>query len=741
MSQTSDSNFGFFQRSELWLSTTFLVTLVVLIIPLPTFLLDMLLACNIASAIMLLLVTLGAKKPLDISVFPSLLLLLTLFRLSLNVATTRLILLDAQAGKIVSTFGDFVVGGNLIVGVVIFLILVTIQFIVITKGATRISEVNARFTLDAMPGKQMAIDAELNTGAITDEEAKDRRENLTREAEFYGAMDGASKYVRGDAIAGLIIMVVNILGGVMLGIGDGQGVMDALQVYSILTIGDGLVSQIPALIIATSSGILVTKSASESSLGDEIGQQAALGYKSLYVGPAILFLVALTPGFPKIPFILIGGGVLMFVLYAKRQDEAKQNEPEPETQEEQEEEKTPVEKSLESFLQNERVVVEIGAGLLSLVEPKKGKGISDRISTLREDVAQEHGFWIPNVRIRDNLQVNVHEYRFLICGREIGKGRLVVNHYLAINPGNINADLEGEATRDPAFDLPATWISEADQRRAKLLGFTVVDAPTVLITHLSECLRHHAHELLSRQDLHLMLERLKKISPTTVEDIKADTVRPATLHQVLVNLLREGIPITALEKIVESAVQYGPQQKDPVQLTEKIRGNIGHLICDRFRDIEGKVRVIILEPKLEHRFRQNASAESIVLRPDELERLVQLLQAKWETSRLKSQPAAVLVDSSIRYALRRTIFRSLPELSIIAYSEIPSDLLIDSVGIIRYDEVVSADGADTDFDLLPPSQPGGQTDPDAQHPSNTPTPHGQGNPAIDPSVPTQQDAN
>ena len=699
MASSSDTNFGFLQRSELWLSTTFLVTLVVLIIPLPTFLLDMFLACNIAAAIMLLLITLGAKKPLDVSVFPSMLLLLTLFRLSLNVATTRLILLDADAGKIVLTFGDFVVGGNLIVGVVIFLILVTIQFIVITKGATRISEVNARFTLDAMPGKQMAIDAELNTGAITDVQAKVRRDELTREAEFHGAMDGASKYVRGDAIAGLIIMVVNILGGMLLGVMDGQPLGEALQVYSILTIGDGLVSQIPALIIATSAGILVTKSASQSTLGDEINDQVSKGYKSLYIGPAILVLVAMTPGFPKVPFFVIAAGLFVFVTYARRREEAETAQAEIDNAPPEEIQQTPEEKGLESFLQTERIVVEIGAGLISLVEPNKGKGIAERITALREDVARDHGFWIPKARIRDNLQINVNEYRFLICGREIGKGQLVVNHLLAINPGNITTELEGVDTRDPAFDLPAKWIPETLRRRAEILGFTVVDAPTVLMTHLSEALRKHAHELLSRQDLQLMLEKLKEIAPTTVEEIKPDTVRPALLHQVLVHLLREGIPITSLEKIVEAAVQHGPQHKDPIQLTEKIRGEIGHLICDRFRDAEGRVRVIILEPNLEHRFRQNATAESIVLRPDELERLVQLLQAKWETSRLKNEPATVLVDSSIRYALHRTIFRSLPELSIISYSEIPSDLLIDSVGIIRHQEVVKNDDANGDVDF------------------------------------------
>lgn len=683
----TDSNFGFLQRSELWLSATFLAMLIVLIIPLPTFLLDMFLACNIAAAILLLLVTLGAKKPLDIASFPSLLLLMTLFRLSLNVATTRLILLDANAGKIVLTFGDFVVGGNLVVGVVIFLILVTIQFIVITKGATRISEVNARFTLDAMPGKQMAIDAELNSGAIDEFEARKRRKGLTSEAEFYGAMDGASKYVRGDAIAGLIIMVVNIIGGVLLGVTDGQAITDALQVYSILTIGDGLVSQIPALIIATSAGILVTKSASESNLGDEINAQVSGAYKSLYLGPVILLLIAMTPGFPKLPFIFLAGGVFAFVYYARRTQETKAAEAAAAPVVE-EDTATPEEKGLQKFVQSERVIIEIGAGLIPLAEPKKGKGIAERISTLREDVAVEHGFWVPAARIRDNLQIGVNEYRFLICGREIARGQVFVGDYLAINPGNITAELEGEPIRDPAFDLPAKWIPESARRRAEVLGFTVVDAPTVLITHLSECLRKHAHELLSRQDLQAMLEKLKEIAPTTVDEIKPDTVRPATLHQVLVNLLRERISITALEKIVESAVQYGPTIKEPNQLTEKIRGNIGHIICDRFRDAGGNVRVILLEPRLEHFFRENVSGEAIVLRPDQLERLIMEVQAKWEASRLKNQTAALLVDSSIRLPMNRTIYRSLQEVSVVAYSEVPTDLRIESVGVIRYEDVL-----------------------------------------------------
>ena len=678
---------GFAQRSETWLSASFLMTLVVLVVPLPTFLLDMFLAMNLASAILLLLVTLNAKRPLDVSVFPSLLLLMTLFRLALNVATTRLILLHGNAGKIVDTFGDLVVGGNLIVGCVIFLILVTIQFIVITKGATRISEVNARFTLDAMPGKQMAIDAELNVGAIDEKQAKTRRAELASEAEFYGAMDGASKYVRGDAIAGLVIMCVNILGGVMLGITQGVDLTDALRLYTILTIGDGLVSQIPALIIATSAGVLVTKSSSESNLGDEIGSQVMRGHRAMFTGALILMLMPLVPGLPKIPFILIAGAILVMVHRAKK-SEAAAAEPKSEDLPV-DEPQSPDEKNLEDFIQNDRIVVEIGAGLIHLVDPKKGKGIIDRVTTLRRDIGSQYGFWIPNVRIRDNLQIDVLEYRILVGGRQVGTGRIQPNDYLAINPGSVNVEIDGTDAEDPAFGLPAKWITESNRRRAEISGFTVVDAATVLITHLGECLKNHSHELLSREDLQMMLDKLKEKSPTIVGEVKSDGLKAGVLHQLLINLLRESVSISSLEKIVESAVVHNASSKTVEALTEKVRGDIGPLIVDRFRDSGGRVRVILLDRKLEHRLRQNSNGELIALQSDQLANLVDKYKQAWELASMKNESAAALVDSSVRRAMRQTIFRSLPQLSILAYNEIPSDMAIETVSIIRDQDIFS----------------------------------------------------
>lgn len=667
-----------------------MMTLVILIVPLPTFLLDMFLATNLAIGILLLLITLNARRPLDVSVFPSLLLLMTLFRLALNVATTRLILLDGDAGMIVDAFGQMVVGGNLIVGCVVFLILVTIQFIVITKGATRISEVNARFTLDSMPGKQMAIDAELNMGAINEVEARKRRADLAAESEFFGAMDGASKYVRGDAIAGLVIMAVNILGGVVLAITNGQALGDAVQLYTILTIGDGLVSQIPALIIAASAGVLVTKSSSESNLGQEIGQQVMKGYRAMFTGAIILLFVAMVPGLPKFPFLGIAAMIFVMVRSAKKKEAVEEIEKEAEVHVETEKPSSD-EQNLDSFLQHDRIVIEIGAGLIHLVENKTGKSIVDRVTTLRKDLGAQFGFWIPKVRIRDNLQIGVQEYRILAGGRQVGKGEIQPNDYLAINPGNVNLPIEGTETTDPAFGLPAKWVSESNRRRAEISGFTVVDAATVLITHLGECLKRHADELLSREDLQKMLDKLKEVSPTIVAEVKPDGLTAGTLHQVLIRMLKESVSITSLERIIESCAHHFGRTKAVSELVELVRTDIGPIIVDGFRDDTGRVRVILMDPKLEHRFRQASNGEMIAMQPEQLANLVDKLKSTWEVSSMKNESVAVLVDSSLRLAMRQTIQRSLPQISIISYSEIPCDLMIEPVAVIRDDEVFGAE--------------------------------------------------
>ncbi|MEL7497686.1 MAG: flagellar biosynthesis protein FlhA [Planctomycetota bacterium] len=680
-------NLGFAQQSETWLSATFLITLGVLIVPLPTFLLDMFLATNLAIAILLLLVTLNAKRPLDVSVFPSLLLLMTLFRLSLNVATTRLILLDGNAGSIVDAFGSLVAGGNLIVGCVVFLILVTIQFIVITKGATRISEVNARFALDSMPGKQMAIDAELNVGAIDEAEAKVRRAELAAESEFYGAMDGASKYVRGDAIAGLIIMAVNILGGVILAVSNGQELVDAIQIYSLLTIGDGLVSQIPALIIASSAGVLVTKSTSDSNLGQEIGKQVSAGHRSLVTGAIVLGCVALVPGFPKLPFLGLSALLVLFTRIA-RQSIKSDAEEEAKAEETEEVEASPEEVNLDNFLQQDRIVIEIGAGLIGLFDPKDGKGIVGRVASLRKDLGAQFGIWIPKIRIQDNLKIDVLAYRIKICGRAVGNSEIRPKEFLAINPGSVNTPLEGTETIDPAFGLKAKWINESLRRRAEIAGFTVVDATTVLTTHLGECLKSFAHELLSREDLQRMLDKLKETSPTIVGEVRPDGLNAGTLHQVLIRLLMESVPIANLERIIESCSHHFAQTKHTTALTEFVRADIGANIVESFRVASsGRVAVVLLEPKLEQVLREKLDGDSMVLGPKPLTDLIDKIKANWELGSMKNETPAVLVDGSVRWPLKKTIRRSLPQVAVVSYNEVPDNLQIEPIAVIRHDEI------------------------------------------------------
>ena len=673
------------QHSEVLLSAGLLVVLAVMVVPLPPILLDMLLATNLALTVLLLLVTLNARQALDLSVFPSLLLLLTLYRLALNIATTRLILLDGDAGKIVSTFGGMVVGGNLIVGLVVFLILVIIQFIVITKGAGRISEVAARFTLDAMPGKQMAIDAELNAGHLNESDARKRRQLLSREAEFYGAMDGASKFVRGDAIAGLIITAVNLLGGVLMGVTHGLSLGMSLQTYSVLTVGDGLISQIPALIIATTAGILTTKANSEDSLGDEIGRQLFSNHKVLGIGAAVLALLALTPGLPKLPFIALAGGLYWYV----RREARKAAEPPPAdpaaadarpalpTEEEQ----------LDEFLLADRVGLEIGAKLIPHVHSQRSKGIAERIGSLRRDFARTNGLWIPPVRIRDNLQLEADAYRILISGREIARGTLRTESLLAVNPGTVAFPIEGEPTRDPAFDLPAVWIAQEVRRRAEVAGYTVVDAISVLTTHLGEVLRKHAHELLTREDLKKMLDKTRAFAPTVVDELKPDVIRMGALHQVLVQLIAERVSIADLAAILESIVNHAGHIKDPEELIVRVREDLGRTICDRFRDDSGKLRVLILDPRLEVQLREAVRERRLLLGPAPLERLLAALSEHWQSAVRQRMEIAVLTDRALRRPLRQAIVRALPDLGVISYGEVPGDIFIEPIDMVRAEDV------------------------------------------------------
>lgn len=689
-----------YQQTELLLSIGLLGVLVVLIIPLPTILLDTFLAGNLSVAIVILLISINVSKPLEISVFPSLLLLLTLARLSLNVATTRLILLNGDAGKIVSTFGGFVVGGNIVVGLVIFLILVVIQFIVITKGSARISEVAARFTLDALPGKQMAIDAELGAGNINEEVARERRETLSLEAEFYGSMDGAGKFVRGDAIAGLVITAINLVGGVIIGMMNGLSISAAIRTYSTLTVGDGLVSQIPGLIIATTAGLLVTKANTRESLGKEIGQQVTRHARPLLIGAFILGALALIPGLPKMPFLALAA-ILAIAWRRQRSTGTKQAVETSEVTKPTAADR--LEQHLQEFVQSDQACIEIGVRLVPMVDPDDEQGLIARISELRSDLARKYGIWVPAVRVKDSIRLKPNAYRIIINGREIAQAELETDQLLAIDPGTSSGTIDGTETKDPAFGLPAKWISPNLRSRAGRFGFTVVDPTTVLITHLGEILQRFAPELLSREDLSKLIEHLRTTSPTLVDEIKPDVIRTSDIHQVLKLLLAERVPITNFGLILESVLQHAHQAKEPALLAELVRPSIGREVLDRFRDEQGSAHAIVLEPKLESQLRGSIHEGNLAIDPASLDRLVSRLNELRQTSVAKDQEVVLLVDSSLRRSIRNLVERAIPELVVIGYSEVPKDIPVEFKEMLRVADVFgtqSAENSNEDNSIL-----------------------------------------
>lgn len=673
------------QQSETLLSMGMLVGLIVMLVPLPPALLDVLLAGNLGITTLLLLVTLSTKKALELSVFPSLLLLLTLYRLSLNVATTRLILLDGDAGNIVTAFGNYVVGGQLVVGLVIFLILVTIQFMVITKGATRVSEVAARFTLDAMPGKQMAIDAELNAGQIDAPEARKRRDELSQETEFYGAMDGASKFVRGDAIAGLIITAVNLIGGVIIGMTNGLSFVESIKTYSILTVGDGLVSQIPALIIATTSGVLVTKTSSDDSLGDEIREQMLRSDRPVWIGAGILAIVALMPGLPKLPFLAIAAGLLLFL----GQGQPKSGDASDDASDESAEDDVMTEtRTLDEFLLSDRAVVEVGARLVPFISTNRVKGLSERITALRREFSHSNGSWVPPIQVQSRLSLSADEYRIMIAGRKVASAEVRTEQLLAIFPEGRTVTIPGEPAREPAFGLEASWIPPESRRSAELQGCTVVDPLSVLITHLGEVLKQHAHELLTRESLKKMLNRVKEFAPTIVEEITPETIRMGTLHQVLVQLAAERIPLCDMALILEAIVNHAHLANDPDELTDRVRVDLGRLVCEPYRNEEGLLRVLALEPQLDSQLRQRLHEGTLAIGPGPLSRLIEHVLNTVADAQRTHQPLAMLVDQKLRRPLKKVLTRPAPELAIIAYQELPGDLSIETVAILPCEQIL-----------------------------------------------------
>jgi flagellar biosynthesis protein FlhA len=672
-----------------------------------THLLDVLLAVSIALSLLILLVILYLKEASEFTGFPTLLLFITLYRLALNVATTRLILLDGDAGRIIEAFGNFVVRGNYVVGMVIFLILVLINFVVITKGAGRIAEVAARFTLDAMPGKQMAIDAELNAGLINESQARDRRRAVGQEADFYGAMDGASKFVRGDAIAAILITIINILGGFAIGIMQkGMTFSDALQRYSLLSIGDGLVSQIPALITSTAAGILVTRAASKQDLGRDLTRQM-LGYpKALMVLSGMLGFMALVPGLPTMPFLLLAVGIgfigralsqlgppaIGSELAAAGAGE-KGGAPAPAGGKGQPGQQQPgaanqaaTADKLESLLAVDPLQVELGYGLVCLADQRKGGDLLERVTGVRKTFAQEAGVIIPPIRLRDNLQLGANEYCFLLKGNRIARGELMPGYWLAMNATNSRAMLKGIPTVEPVFQLPATWITENERKNAEISGYTVVDTASVMVTHLSETIKRNCHEILSRQDVQLLLDNLKQTHPTVVNELIPNLLTVGQIQRILQNLLAEGISIRNLASILEKISDYAGQTKNPDELSEHARKALTAVIAKPYQAENGNLKAITLDPRLEQQIaqgvRQSQTEISLSMEPRLAKHIMDLLSKYVQQMLASGQPPVVLCAPQIRLAFRRFFETTFTDLAVLAYTEIPARIQIQNAATI-----------------------------------------------------------
>jgi len=674
------------RNSGIILTGGIIVILGVMLLPLPTFALDILLAMNITSALVVLFVTLFLLKPMEFSVFPGLLLILTLFRLSLNIASTRLILGQGYAGEIVEAFGSFVVGGNYIVGFVIFLILVIINFVVITKGATRIAEVSARFTLDAMPGKQMSIDADLNAGLIDDIQAQSRRSEITQEADFYGSMDGASKFVRGDAIAGLLITAINLVGGLLIGtIQRGMGVGEAASKYSLLTIGDGLVAQIPALIISVAAGIVITRASSKKSMGTQIATQIIGQPKAIFASAGVVALLGIMPGLPFMPFSVIS---IMMIVVARQISKLQQEElAKMEEDEAEVEEAEPVER-IEEFLHPDAFEIELGYGLIPLVDANQGGNLLNRITSIRKSIAIEMGILVPPIRIRDNIQLNGNDYIFKIYGIEAAGGQVMMDRYMVVNPGE-NLDIQGIKMTEPTFGLPALWVTEKEKEKADVADITVVEPAAVIATHLMEVLKNYAYKLLDRQETQRMLDHLKETHAALVDGLVPDIVSLGSIRTILKNLLKERVPIRNFVTILETVADYAPFSKDAEVLTEYARTALSETISDMLKFDENQITVAMFEPRLEDHILSviregNMQVQNLGLSPRQVNTVFEDMANKIEEmSNLGIRPA-ILVSPQIRRAVRKFVEAVFPNVFIISYSELTPDTELKSVGVVRY---------------------------------------------------------
>jgi flagellar biosynthesis protein FlhA len=688
--------------ADLWLIFALFGTILLLILPVPPLLLDMLLAVSISLSLLTLLVILYLRQPAEFTVFPTLLLFVTLFRLALNVASTRLILLDGYAGHIIQAFGSFVVRGNYVVGMVVFLILTLINFIVITKGAGRIAEVAARFTLDALPGKQMAIDAELNAGLCTENEARSRRRAIEEEADFYGAMDGASKFVRGDAIAALLITLINIVGGFAVGIlQKGMTMSDALQRFTILSIGDGLVSQIPALITSTAAGILITRATSKNDLGRELTRQLLFYPRALTMLSAMLGVMAIMPGLPMLPFLTLAviTGLLAYAINKHGMPEmaAAPNALGASGQRDAAGKVKPAGAAtgaearagdkLESLLPLDTLQIELGYGLVSMADTQRGGDLLERVTGVRRNFATEMGMLIPPIRLRDNLQLGTNEYRFLLKGNPIAQGQLMPGHWLAMNATNSKTRLKGIPTVEPVFQLPATWVTQIERKAAEVAGFTVVDAPAVLVTHLSETVRHHCHEILTRQDVQLLLDNLKQTNPAVVNELIPAMLSVGQVQHILQNLLAEGLSIRNLAGILEKVGDYATVTKNPDELSEHARRALGSQLTKAFQTENGGLRAITIDPKLEQQLaqgvRQTSTDVALVIEPRLAQHVIGTLSKLVQQMLSAGHPPVVLCAPQLRLAFRRFFENTFSDLAVLSYSEIPARMQVQSAAVIR----------------------------------------------------------
>ncbi|XOK58620.1 flagellar biosynthesis protein FlhA [Paenibacillus elgii] len=658
-----------------------------MVVPLPIWLLDVLLIINISAALMIILIGMNTQDALQFSIFPSLLLITTLFRLALNVSTTRNILAHGDAGNVVTTFGSFVAQGNIVVGFVVFIILVLVQFIVITKGSERVAEVAARFTLDAMPGKQMSIDADLNAGLINEQQARERREKISREADFYGAMDGASKFVKGDAIAGIIMLLINIIGGLIIGMAmKGMSLSEAGALYSILTIGDGLVSQIPALLISTAAGIIVTRAASEGNLAHDLTSQIFSYPKLLYIVAGTITALGIFTPIHLITTLPIAA-VLAFAAYKMQQTMNRKQAAEVQLEEEQQIEEVRSPESVIGLLQVDPIEFEFGYGLIPLADTQQGGDLLDRVILIRRQCALELGIVVPVIRIRDNIQLRPNEYVIKIKGNTVARGDLLLGHYLAMSPGIDDDSITGIDTLEPAFGLPALWIDEPTKERAELSGYTVVDPPSVVATHLTEIIKKHAHELLGRQETKALIENVKEHHPALVDDLIPNVLSIGDVQKVLVKLLREKISVRDLVTILETLADYGTYTKDPEVLTEYVRQGLSRQITQQYTTGGESLKVITVGPTLEKKIaesvQQSDQGSYLALDPTSSQVIYQKVTDQVTKLLQAGQQPIVLTSPTIRMYLRQLLERTMQDIPVLSYSELEPSVEIQSMGVVN----------------------------------------------------------